>query len=390
MQNVPVVQDLIGAGFTNHGCNQGGILIETESGGHVEFVNADRAHATTAAMPARFFSVEELYNTNRNPAELGIVHPLVYENEDSLVNQIGYGPGPLMNSDQHPMVWCRNFDGGRSFTTHARPQLAVHDRDVVRGDDPQRDPVDRGQEYANCVTFNEVKDLLAAAAADGNVTAAGNTALSARARQRRRRPSRRRRRGRGDVRAAVRRAGQARGQRRLPTVGPRCCELQSKGVELVNWMSGNETAPPAATFSPTRPGTVGGSVPATLSLTMGAPATFGAFTPGVAKDYTASTTATVISTAGDATLSVADPSTTNTGKLVNGTFALPQTLQANGGGAFAPVGGSASPTTLKTWSAPTSNEAVTIAFKQSIGANDALRTGTYSKTLTFTLSTTTP
>ena len=29
-------------------------------------------------------------------------------------------------------------------------------------------------------------------------------------------------------------------------------------------------------------------------------------------------------------------------------------------------------------------------FKQSIGANDALRTGTYAKTLTFTLSTTTP
>ena len=37
-----------------------------------------------------------------------------------------------------------------------------------------------------------------------------------------------------------------------------------------------------------------------------------------------------------------------------------------------------------------SNDAVTLEFKQSIGANDALRTGTYSKTLTFTLSTTTP
>ena len=36
----------------------------------------------------------------------------------------------------------------------------------------------------------------------------------------------------------------------------------------------------------------------------------------------------MISTAGDATLSIADPSTTNTGKLVNGTFALPQLLQA--------------------------------------------------------------
>ena len=31
-------------------------------------------------------------------------------------------------------------------------------------------------------------------------------------------------------------------------------------------------------------------MPATLSLTLGAPASFGAFTPGVDKDYTASTT----------------------------------------------------------------------------------------------------
>ena len=30
-------------------------------------------------------------------------------------------------------------------------------------------------------------------------------------------------------------------------------------------------------------------MPATLSLTLGAPASFGAFTPGVAKDYTATT-----------------------------------------------------------------------------------------------------
>ena len=123
-------------------------------------------------------------------------------------------------------------------------------------------------------------------------------------------------------------------------------------------MSGNEVAPPAAAFRPT---TSRAASAATCrrrsSLTLGrAGGVRRRSRPGVAKDYTASTTATVISTAGDATLSVADPSTTNTGKLVNGTFALPQTLQANGGGAFAPVGGSASPTALKTWSAPTSNE----------------------------------
>jgi predicted acyl esterase len=138
-------------------------------------------------------------------------------------------------------------------------------------------------------------------------------------------------------------------------------------------------------------GDAGGTVPATLALTMGAPATFGAFTPGAAKDYTASTTATVVSTAGDATLSVADPSSTATGHLVNGAFSLPQALQVGTpGGAFAAVGGSAAPTTVATWNGPASNDVRTVSFKQSIGANDALRTGAYNKTLTFTLSTTTP
>ena len=69
-------------------------------------------------------------------------------------------------------------------------------------------------------------------------------------------------------------------------------------------------------------------MPATLSLTLGTPAAFGAFTPGVARDYFATTTANVISTAGDAALSVADPSSVGTGHLVNGSFALAQPLQA--------------------------------------------------------------
>jgi hypothetical protein len=63
---------------------------------------------------------------------------------------------------------------------------------------------------------------------------------------------------------------------------------------------------------------------------------------------------------------------------------------AGTGGAFAPVGGSANPTKLLSYTGPTSNDAVTVSFEQAIGATDALRTGSYSKTLTFTLSTTTP
>jgi hypothetical protein len=140
------------------------------------------------------------------------------------------------------------------------------------------------------------------------------------------------------------------------------------------------------------PSTVGGSVPATLALTLGAPASFGPFTPGLAKDYLAGTTATVTSTAGDATLTVADPSDTATGHLVNGAFSLPQPLQASGatGGPYAPVGGSSAPTTLKVYTGPASNDSSTVSFKQTIGDRDALRTGAYAKTLTFTLSTTNP
>ena len=60
------------------------------------------------------------------------------------------------------------------------------------------------------------------------------------------------------------------------------------------------------------------------------------------------------------------------------------------GSAPAAVGGSATPTALLTYTGPKSNDAVTLAFSQAVGQNEALRTGTYSKTLTFTLSTTPP
>ena len=118
-------------------------------------------------------------------------------------------------------------------------------------------------------------------------------------------------------------------------------------------------------------GTVGGSVPATLALALGPAATFGAFMPGIARTYETSTTANVISTAGDAMLSSSDP-----GHLTNTTFSLPEPLQVS--------------FSTAAWTGPVSNFAVTIAFKQPIKATDALRTGVYSRTLTFTLSTTTP
>jgi fructose-1-phosphate kinase PfkB-like protein len=45
---------------------------------------------------------------------------------------------------------------------------------------------------------------------------------------------------------------------------------------------------------------------------------------------------------------------------------------------------------LLNWSRAIRLDPVTVAFKQSVGAGDALRAGSYGKTLAFTLSTTTP
>ena len=96
------------------------------------------------------------------------------------------------------------------------------------------------------------------------------------------------------------------------------------------------TAPAAAQAQETPPGVdsqnyqevpVGGYVPETLSLSITGSATFGAFLPGVTKDYATSLGGRVTSTAGDALLTVADPSSYATGRLVNGAYALAQRVQ---------------------------------------------------------------
>ena len=85
------------------------------------------------------------------------------------------------------------------------------------------------------------------------------------------------------------------------------------------------------------------------------------------------------------------------GHLVNGTFALPRPLNVRALNARQPNPAYArsaettgTPQALLTYAGPDTSDAVTLGFRQAIGATDVLRAGSYSKTLTFTLSTTTP
>jgi hypothetical protein len=154
--------------------------------------------------------------------------------------------------------------------------------------------------------------------------------------------------------------------------------------------------PPLVTFalsegaSVSQPSDLSGTVPATLSLTLG-DASFGSFTPGVARTYEAALTATVTSTGAEAALSVIDASNTATGRLVNGTHALRAPVQVSAaGGPFAPLRSDNGPLALAAWDEPISARTVEVAFRQAIAQDEGLRTGSYGKTLTFTLSTTAP
>ena len=159
-------------------------------------------------------------------------------------------------------------------------------------------------------------------------------------------------------------------------------------------VGGNAAMADAGAFTdPTAP--VGGTVPPTLSLTLGTPASFGAFIPGVGQTYTASTTATVTSTAGEATS--ASPTRAAEHGPPGQRHVRPAAAAAGPGPQRRQhrhrlqqrrlVGLAAEPAVLH---GPVSNGAVTLGFSQRINNTDALRTGAYSKTLTFTLSTTQP
>ena len=130
-------------------------------------------------------------------------------------------------------------------------------------------------------------------------------------------------------------------------------------------------------------GTVGGTVPATLALTLGTPASFGAFRPGVTATYTAIQAANVISTAGDAALSRRRPEPHGTGPPGQ------RRVLAARAAARPARQGLPAPRSRRTGRSGVQRRRADRVLA-AVNMNDALRTGTYAKTLTFTLSTTTP
>ncbi|GAB3432953.1 hypothetical protein GCM10027436_08600 [Actinophytocola sediminis] len=69
----------------------------------------DRHHPATASLPATLTRTDKWTNWAPNP--VGTVHTVAQ------VEERHYNPGPGANGAFHPVSWCRDYEGGRSFYT---------------------------------------------------------------------------------------------------------------------------------------------------------------------------------------------------------------------------------------------------------------------------------
>ncbi len=109
----PWYGQLLGAYLRSHDAIQPGTVLAL-----------DRAHPSTSVLPERWVRTDEWYNFQTNPR--GSVHVLATLDESTVV-------GGEMGHD-HPIAWCQEFEGGRSwFTalghtteTYAEPEFRAH------------------------------------------------------------------------------------------------------------------------------------------------------------------------------------------------------------------------------------------------------------------------
>ena len=93
----PWYGELVGAWFSGHPAGTPAHTVKVQ----------DPAHPSTAGLPSLWNRTDELYNFRTNP--MGKVHVLASLDESS------YSGGTM--GAEHPISWCRDYDGGRAWYT---------------------------------------------------------------------------------------------------------------------------------------------------------------------------------------------------------------------------------------------------------------------------------
>ncbi len=169
MHNWDWYKNLVGGEFDNHGSNAGGI--QNTCGGCLvaELVTEDGTHPATRHFDKKMTISDELYNWRGFlPREKG--HILQTLTESTYVSGIGNSAGRIEGAD-HPISWCVNYDGGRSFT-----QALLHNWQLTANPIFQQNILEgikwaAGESSGNCSTHLEMRGLVAAGVTDGSVGA---------------------------------------------------------------------------------------------------------------------------------------------------------------------------------------------------------------------------
>lgn len=120
----------------------------------------DPTHPSTDFLPSTWVLFDEWYNYTNNPRE--VVRVLMTLDESS------YNPGFGAMGEDHPITWCHNYDGGRSW------QTGIGHREDVVADPAWQQMVLGGIEWTagivsgggDCVTYDEVATLFESALAN--------------------------------------------------------------------------------------------------------------------------------------------------------------------------------------------------------------------------------
>jgi len=153
MHAVPWYSELSGgsARFKSHPAQQTATM-RVESPGH----------PSTEMLPAEWTRFDEWYNYTSNPRD--DVHVLITLDEST------YNPGRDAMGEDHPLAWCHNFEGGRSWyegaghtdSSYSDPVFLAH---LAGGIEWTAGKVSGG---GDCVTFKEVDGIVTSLSTGSN------------------------------------------------------------------------------------------------------------------------------------------------------------------------------------------------------------------------------
>jgi type 1 glutamine amidotransferase/PKD repeat protein/glucose/arabinose dehydrogenase len=152
MHTVPWFSQMTGGGarFRNHPAQQWATV-------H----NEDRTHPSTAHLPEPWQRFDEWYNYTQNPRPG--VHVL-----QTLV-EASYNPGSGTMGNDHPISWCQNFEGGRSwYQGMGHTEASYTDPNFLQN---MLGGIEwtAGVAEGNCTSFREIRDRINELVADGDL-----------------------------------------------------------------------------------------------------------------------------------------------------------------------------------------------------------------------------